>query len=197
MTEIKRAIVKSYDAAAHKATVQIGGSLAVWLDDVRVATDIPAGELIAGRQCSVLFLDPSNQDDAVVLTVHGAAPAGPGGGLQNRITDADNDTRVETEQAADEDKVRVTIAGVERGLFQTTSPHHTITGDQRVTGHIGVGASGSILTQAMLAAIERLNRFRRLVIHTIHICEVDTYSAPFLKRLAESSGGTYRRFDKP
>ncbi len=54
-----------------------------------------------------------------------------------------------------------------------------------------------VLPEAMLAAIERLNRFRRLVIHTIHTCEVDTYCAPFLKRLAESSGGTYRRFVKP
>ena len=80
MSEIRRAIVKSYDAAAHKATVQIAGSLAVWLDDVRVATNIPAADVVAGRQCTVLFLDPSNQDDAVIIAIQGAAPSAGGGG---------------------------------------------------------------------------------------------------------------------
>jgi hypothetical protein len=77
--EIRKAIIKSYDAAEHKATVQIAGSLGVWLDDIRVATDIPAADVQAGRQCTVLFLDPSNQDDAVVITIQGALPSGGGG----------------------------------------------------------------------------------------------------------------------
>ncbi len=75
MSEIKRALVKSYDAAAHKAVVQIAGSLAVWLDDVRVATNIPPADVVAGRQCTVLFLDPSNQDEAVVISIQGALPS--------------------------------------------------------------------------------------------------------------------------
>lgn len=80
MPEIKKATVKSYDAPTHKATVQIAGSLGVWLDGVRVATDIPSADVQAGRQCTVLFLDPSNQDDAVIITVQGALPSGGGGG---------------------------------------------------------------------------------------------------------------------
>ena len=80
MSEIRRAIIKSYDAVAHKASVQIAGSLAVWLDAVRVATNIPAADVVAGRQCTVLFLDPSNQDDAVVISIQGALPSGGGGG---------------------------------------------------------------------------------------------------------------------
>ncbi len=75
MSEIRRAIVKSYDAAAHKATVQIAGSLAVWLDGVRVATNIPPADVVTGRQCTVLFLDPSNQDDAVIIAIQGALPS--------------------------------------------------------------------------------------------------------------------------
>ena len=75
MSEIRRAIVKSYDAVAHKAAVQIAGSLAVWLNAVRVATNIPPGDVVAGRQCTVLFLDPSNQDDAVIIAVQGALPS--------------------------------------------------------------------------------------------------------------------------
>jgi hypothetical protein len=78
--EIKKAVIKSYDPDAHKATVQIAGSLGVWLDGIRVATDIPAADVVAGRQCTVLFLDPSNQDDAVVITIQGALPSGGGGG---------------------------------------------------------------------------------------------------------------------
>ena len=85
MTVIKSAIIKSYDAAAHKATVQIAGSLGVWLDGVRVATDIPAADVVTGRQCTVLFLDPSNQDDAVVITIQGALPSGGGGGATTFI----------------------------------------------------------------------------------------------------------------
>ncbi|KKK47910.1 hypothetical protein LCGC14_3150430, partial [marine sediment metagenome] len=80
MTVIKKAIVKSYDAATHKADVQIAGSLTVWLDAVRVATNIPSADVVAGRQCTVLFLDPSNQDDALILTIQGATPSGGGGG---------------------------------------------------------------------------------------------------------------------
>ena len=79
MTVLKKATVKSYDATSHKATIQIAGSLAVWLDGVPVATDIPAADVVAGRQCSVLFLDPSNQDDAVVITIQGALPSVPSG----------------------------------------------------------------------------------------------------------------------
>jgi hypothetical protein len=79
VTEIRRATIKSYDAATHKADVQIAGSLSVWLEGVRVATNIPAGDVQAGRQCIVLFLDPSNQDEAVVATIQGALPSGGGG----------------------------------------------------------------------------------------------------------------------
>jgi hypothetical protein len=72
---LKKATIKSYDAAQHKATVQIAGSLGVWLESLRVATNIPAADVVAGRQCAVLFLDPSNQDDAVVICVHGELPS--------------------------------------------------------------------------------------------------------------------------
>lgn len=80
MTVIKKAIVKSYDATTHKAAVQIAGSLGVWLEGIRVATDIPAADVVVDRQCTVLFIDPSNQDDALVLTIQGELPSGDGAG---------------------------------------------------------------------------------------------------------------------
>ena len=40
--QIHKATVRSFDADAHTATVQITGSLATWLDGVPVARNIPA-----------------------------------------------------------------------------------------------------------------------------------------------------------
>ncbi|MGH9203011.1 MAG: hypothetical protein ACRD2A_17435, partial [Vicinamibacterales bacterium] len=128
MTTIKRATIKAYNGATHKATVQIAGSLAVWLADVPVATDIAGGEVVAGRDCAVLFFTDDNPDDAVVLTIHGAAPATAG----TAIRDLDADTEVHTEKNSDEDKIRFTVAGVLRYLMQTTAPHHQITGDLQI-----------------------------------------------------------------
>ncbi|MBI4289768.1 MAG: hypothetical protein HY671_15235 [Chloroflexi bacterium] len=67
---VKRGIVKGFDAAAYKATVQIGGSLSVWLGDVPVARNIPAAEMVTGRRCAVLFFDETNPQDAVVVGVY-------------------------------------------------------------------------------------------------------------------------------
>ena len=78
---IAKAIVKTYTAGTHKADVQLVGSHPTVLSAIRVATDIPAADVVAGRQCTVLFLDPANQDDAVILTIQGALPSGGGGGV--------------------------------------------------------------------------------------------------------------------
>lgn len=69
--EIHKAAIRAFDAGAHTATVQITGSLATWLDGVPVARNIPAAEVTAGRHCAVLFFDPANPSDAVVLAVYG------------------------------------------------------------------------------------------------------------------------------
>jgi hypothetical protein len=129
MTTLKRATIKAYNPTTHRAAVQIAGSLAVWLADVPVATDIPGGEVLAGRDCAVLFLTDDNPDDAVVLAMHGALPSTGG----TAIRDLDADTEVHTEKNADEDKIRLTVAGVLRMLLQTISPIVDITGDIRIS----------------------------------------------------------------
>ncbi len=55
MSEIRRAIVKSYDAVAHKAAVQIAGSLAVWLDAVRVADITEEQKAVLGDSTAKLL----------------------------------------------------------------------------------------------------------------------------------------------
>ena len=67
---IKKGEVKAFNSGDHTATVQIAGSLSVWLDDVKVARNIPASEMVAGRWCAVLFFDEANHRDAVVIAVY-------------------------------------------------------------------------------------------------------------------------------
>ena len=68
--EILKATIRSFDADAYTATVQVSGSLATWLDGVPVARNIAPAEVAAGRACTVLFFDPANPSDAVVLAVY-------------------------------------------------------------------------------------------------------------------------------
>jgi len=66
---IKRGILKAFDSGTYTASVQIAGSLSVWLDDVPVSRGIPTAEMVAGRNVAVIFLDPGNPADAVVVAV--------------------------------------------------------------------------------------------------------------------------------
>ncbi len=68
--EIRRGTVKSFDSGTYEATVQVAGSLSVWLGKVTVARNIAASEMVAERSCAVLFFDPSNPQDAVVVAVY-------------------------------------------------------------------------------------------------------------------------------
>ena len=50
MTLLKRAIIKSYDAGSHRASVGISGSLSVWLEGLAISDSIPAAAVVAGRE---------------------------------------------------------------------------------------------------------------------------------------------------
>jgi hypothetical protein len=139
MTTLKRGTIKAYSAATHKAAVQIAGSLSVWLNDLPVAADIPPPLVVAGRECAVLLFTDDNPDDGVIVAVHGAAPSGVGAG--SRIQDADNDTWVDVENAPDEDKIRLTVAGVLRLLLQTTAPQASVAGSLAVSEQLNVGGA--------------------------------------------------------
>ena len=68
--EIRQGIVKAFDSGTHTATVQLVGSLAVYLSDIPTARNIAAAEMTAGRRCAVLFFDQANPQDAVVVAVY-------------------------------------------------------------------------------------------------------------------------------
>jgi hypothetical protein len=67
--ETRKGVVKAFDAGTYKATVQVAGSLSVWLAGVAVARNIASAEMVAGRSCAVLFFDAANPQDAVVVAV--------------------------------------------------------------------------------------------------------------------------------
>ena len=68
MTTLK-GILKAFDSGTYTATVQLQGSLSVWLEDVPVSRGIPTAEMVTGRNVTVVFLDPGNPLDAVVSAV--------------------------------------------------------------------------------------------------------------------------------
>ncbi len=66
---IKQAILKSFDAVSFTATVRISGSYKSYLEGITVARNIPAAEMVAGRDLAVIFFDDYNPSDAVIIAV--------------------------------------------------------------------------------------------------------------------------------
>jgi len=66
---IKKGILKSFDSNSYLATVQIAGSLSVWLEYIPTSRAIAATEMVSGRNVAVLFHDAGNPSDCVVIAV--------------------------------------------------------------------------------------------------------------------------------
>ena len=64
---IKKAIIRAEDAPNHELDVQLVGSFTRWLYNVPAAKDIDFANCAPGDHCAVLFLDPNNPGDAVVI----------------------------------------------------------------------------------------------------------------------------------
>jgi hypothetical protein len=67
--EIRRGILRAFDSGSYTATVEIAGSIAVWLAGVPVARNIASGELVAGRNVAVVLFDPANPNASVLTAV--------------------------------------------------------------------------------------------------------------------------------
>ena len=68
--EIRRGVVKGFDSGSYRATVQVAGSLSVWLGEVPVARNIPSSEMLSGRSCALIFFDETNPGDGVLVAVY-------------------------------------------------------------------------------------------------------------------------------
>lgn len=60
------------------------------------------------------------------------------------LSDLDGDTTITLEASADEDIIRMDVAGTERFVLQDTGTHLTITGDSYLNGHMAIGADAAI-----------------------------------------------------
>jgi hypothetical protein len=69
-TEVRQGVLKAWDAANWLATVQLTGSLQLWLKTVPVSRSIASVEMVVGRKVAVLLFDSTNHTDAVVTAVY-------------------------------------------------------------------------------------------------------------------------------
>jgi len=67
---IKKAILKTFNSSDYTATVQLAGSAKAYLEDIVVARNLPAAEMVAGRKAAVVFFDENNPGEAVVVAVY-------------------------------------------------------------------------------------------------------------------------------
>jgi len=68
--EIRKAILKGFNAGSYTATVQISGSNTAYLESVAVARNIPQAEMVSGRFLAVLFGDAHNPAETVIIAVY-------------------------------------------------------------------------------------------------------------------------------
>jgi hypothetical protein len=68
--KIKKAVLKSFNSGGYKATVRLAGGYKVYLEDIAVARNLPAAEMVSGRKVTVAFFDEYNPKEAVVIAVY-------------------------------------------------------------------------------------------------------------------------------
>jgi len=68
--KLKKAELKSFNSGNYTATVRMTSSYKVYLEDVTVARNIPAAEMVAGRRVAVVFFDENSPREAVVVAVY-------------------------------------------------------------------------------------------------------------------------------
>ena len=67
---IREGLLKNFNSGNYTAIVQLAGSYKVYLEDVRVARNLPPGEMIVGRKVIVIFFDDHNTKEAVITAVY-------------------------------------------------------------------------------------------------------------------------------
>jgi hypothetical protein len=67
---LRKAELKSFNASNYTATVRLANGYKVYLEDVAVARNVPAAEMVAGRKVAVIFFDENSPKEAVVTAVY-------------------------------------------------------------------------------------------------------------------------------
>ncbi len=67
---LRKAVLRTFNSGNYTATVQLGGSYKVYLEDITVARNLPVAEMVSGRKVAVIFFDEHNANEAVVVAVY-------------------------------------------------------------------------------------------------------------------------------
>jgi hypothetical protein len=67
---LRKAVLRTFNSGNYTATVQLGGSYKVYLEDITVARNLPSVEMVSGRKLAVVFFDEHNAKEAVVVAVY-------------------------------------------------------------------------------------------------------------------------------
>jgi hypothetical protein len=65
---LEKGILKQYDSINHRAGIQLAGSLTTYFDNVRVARNITADEMVLGRHVFIAIPD-NNPGNAAIIAV--------------------------------------------------------------------------------------------------------------------------------
>jgi len=68
--KLRKGILRSFNSGNYTATVGLTGSYKVYLEDIAVARNLPAAEMISGRKVAVIFFDEHNPKEVVVVSVY-------------------------------------------------------------------------------------------------------------------------------
>jgi hypothetical protein len=68
--KIRKAELKSFNSGSYTATIRIAGGYKVYLEDLSVARNLAAAEMVTGRNVAVIFFDDNSPKDAVIVAVY-------------------------------------------------------------------------------------------------------------------------------
>jgi hypothetical protein len=68
--EIRKAVLKAFNSTGYTATICLSSGYKVYLEDITVARNLPAYEMIPGRILAVIFFDENNPREAVITAVY-------------------------------------------------------------------------------------------------------------------------------
>jgi hypothetical protein len=69
LIQIKKGVLRAFDAGTYTSTVTIEGSISTNLGGVPVSRGIDSAEMVAGRYVGILFFDATDPSDAVLCAV--------------------------------------------------------------------------------------------------------------------------------
>jgi hypothetical protein len=68
--KIRKAELRSFNSGSYTATIRIAGGYKVYLEDLNVARNLAAAEMVTGRNVAVIFFDDNSPKDAVIVAVY-------------------------------------------------------------------------------------------------------------------------------